>query len=187
MSLHMVRRDKMMEYDWDAVRSAYVCGEESLPKLAKRFEIPVGKVKQQSAREGWAAQRQRYREKQERASASPEERIAKMAELLLEKLRRAAEELDVYTSVSKTRRKESQYSDKGKLTGETVTEKESRETFRDVIDRSGLKQLTAALKDLKDIQSALAQEREGFAGGVVEIAAVTEEGQELEEEENQDG
>ena len=157
MSLHMVRRDKMMEYDWDAVRSAYVCGEESLPKLAKRFGIPVGKVKQQSAREGWAAQRQQYREKQEKASASPEERIAKMAELLL------------------------------KLTGETVTEKESRETFRDVIDRSGLKQLTAALKDLRDIQSALAQEREGFVGGVVEIAAVAEEGQELEEEENQDG
>ena len=100
---------------------------------------------------------------------------------------RAAEELDVYTSVSKTRRKESQYSDKGKLTGETVTEKESRKTYRDVIDRSGLKQLTAALKDLRDIQSALAQEREGFVGGVVEIAAVAEEGQELEEEENQDG
>ena len=185
MSLHMVRRDEMMEYDWDAVRNAYVCGEESLSKLAARFGIPVSRVKQRSAREGWAAQRQQYREKQEKAS--PEERIAKMAELLLEKLRRAAEELDVYTSVSKTRRKESQYSDKGKLTGETVTEKESRETFRDVIDRSGLKQLTAALKDLKDIQSALAQEREGFVGGVVEIAAVAEEGQELEEEENQDG
>ena len=56
-----------------------------------------------------------------------------------------------------------------------LTETEVRESYRDTIDRGGLKQLTAALKDLKDIQLSLTGEEEEGTSGVVEIAALLED------------
>lgn len=104
-----------------------------------------------------------------------ENRIQHLTDLLMEKLFQAVGELDVYTAVSKTRKKESLYNENGKSVGEIVTEKESRRRYRGIIDRGALKQLTAALKDLKDVQLSLTGSQDGEATGVVEIAAILEE------------
>lgn len=104
-----------------------------------------------------------------------ENRIQQLTDLLMEKLFQAVGELDVYTAVSKTRKKESLYNENGKSVGEIVTEKESRRRYRGIIDRGALKQLTAALKDLKDVQLSLTGSQDGEATGVVEIAAILEE------------
>lgn len=104
-----------------------------------------------------------------------ENRIQQLTDLLMEKLFQAVGELDVYTAVSKTRKKESLYNESGKSVGEIVTEKESRRRYRGIIDRGALKQLTAALKDLKDVQLSLTGGEDGETTGVVEIAAILEE------------
>lgn len=113
-------------------------------------------------------------EKESDALLSAEERIQQLTGLLLDKIARAVEELDVYTSVSKERKKETELNEKGKATGEIVTEKEHPRRYRDVVDRSALKQLTAALKDLKDIQLSLADDKEAVPSGIVEISALLE-------------
>lgn len=104
-----------------------------------------------------------------------ENRIQQLTDLLMEKLFQAVGELDVYTAVSKTRKKESLYNENGKSVGEIVTEKESRRRYRGIIDRGALKQLTAALKDLKDVQLSLTGRQDDEATGVVEIASILEE------------
>ncbi len=104
-----------------------------------------------------------------------EEQIQQLTELLINKLFQAVEELDVYTAVSKIRQKETLYNESGKSAGEIVTEKEHRRRYRGIIDRGALKQLTAALKDLKDIQLSLTGGEDGEATGVVEIASILEE------------
>lgn len=104
-----------------------------------------------------------------------ENRIQQLTDQLMEKLFQAVGELDVYTAVSKTRKKESLYNENGKSVGEIVTEKESRRRYRGIIDRGALKQLTAALKDLKDVQLSLTGRQDDEATGVVEIASILEE------------
>lgn len=104
-----------------------------------------------------------------------EEQIQQLTELLIDKLFQAVGELDVYTAVSKIRQKETLYNESGKSAGEIVTEKESRRRYRGIIDRGALKQLTAALKDLKDIQFSLTGGEDEEATGVVEIASILEE------------
>ena len=94
---------------------------------------------------------------------------------MIEKLFQAVGELDVYTAVSKTRKKETLYTESGKSAGEIVTEKERRRRYRGIIDRGALKQLTAALKDLKDVQLSLTGRQDDEATGVVEIASILEE------------
>ena len=113
-------------------------------------------------------------EKESDCFLTAEERIQQLTGLLLDKIARAEEELDVYTSVSKERKKETEFNEKGKATGEIVTEKEHRRRYRDVVDRSALKQLTAALKDLKDIQLSLADDKDAAPSGIVEISALLE-------------
>lgn len=104
-----------------------------------------------------------------------ENRIQQLTDQLMEKLFQAVGELDVYTAVSKTRKKESLYNENGKSVGEIVTEKESRRRYRGIIDRGALKQLTAALKDLKDVQLSLTGRQDDEATGIVEIASILEE------------
>lgn len=106
---------------------------------------------------------------------SAEDRIQQLTDQLMEKLFQAVGELDVYTAVSKTRKKETLYNESGKSAGEIVTEKEIRRRYRGIIDRGALKQLTAALKDLKDVQLSLTSGEEQEDTGVVEIAAILEE------------
>lgn len=115
-------------------------------------------------------------EKEPTAQApAAEEQIQQLTELLIDKLFQAVGELDVYTAVSKIRQKEGLYNEHGKSVGEIVTEKEHRRRYRGIIDRGALKQLTAALKDLKDIQLSLTGGEGGEATGVVEIASILEE------------
>ena len=106
---------------------------------------------------------------------SAEDRIQQLTDQLMEKLFQAVGELDVYTAVSKTRKKETLYNESGKSAGESVTEKENRRRYRGIIDRGALKQLTAALKDLKDVQISLTSGEDQEDTGVVEIAAILEE------------
>ena len=108
-------------------------------------------------------------------SPSTEDRIQQLTDQLMEKLFQAVGELDVYTAVSKTRKKETLYNESGKSAGEIITEKESRRRYRGIIDRGSLKQLTAALKDLKDVQLSLTSGEDGEDTGVVEIASILEE------------
>lgn len=166
-----------MQIDWKNIQNQYVNGGESLAQLANRLSIPLGQLKKKSAQEKWGEKRRTTQsgDQPPAGGVSPEDSIARMTVMLLEKLMQAAQELDQYTTVSKTRRKETDYNEKGKTVGETVTETEVRESYRDTIDRGGLKQLTAALKDLKDIQLSLTGEEEEGTSGVVEIAALLED------------
>lgn len=89
--------------------------------------------------------------------------VEALADRLLEKLAQAIEELNLEVTTTKVKSKEED--------GETVTE--SLEIKKSIINRTGLKQLTAVLKELQEIKAEFAalELRENQDGtGVIVLA-----------------
>lgn len=82
-------------------------------------------------------------------------RIYSLADRLSDKLEQSIDELDRAMVMNKKKTRVIEYKDdnaKGKPTKETIEENEQLIEIASIIDRAGLKQLTGALKDIKDIQ-----------------------------------
>ena len=140
-----------MAADWKKIKTEYITTNTSYRKLAQKYGVGYQAICHRSQAEGWIEQREQHRNKTisktlERISdkqASKMSRIDRIADSLLEKIEQAVEELDMRVIVIKEKEITS--------TGETTTE--SREAYEGgIVDRAGLRQITAALKDLKDIK-----------------------------------
>lgn len=84
-------------------------------------------------------------------------RIANITDSLLDKLERAVDELDIVLNTHTVKTKVTEYNndDNGKIfkpTKEVVTEDTHVIESHSIIDRSGLKSIASALKDIKEIQ-----------------------------------
>ena len=83
------------------------------------------------------------------------DRIDKAADRLLSKLERAIDELDMVIATKKTKTKDIEYNNgerPDKPTREVIVEEETVETVSVMVDRAGLRMITAALKDLKEVK-----------------------------------
>lgn len=119
---------------WTKIRTDYIFGNESLRQLARQESVDYQTLKNMAAREGWAAQRLEHRK--------VEAGVYQAAGLLLDQLCRAAGELTLRTQVTKVKEK----TESGEKTFEVpATEPGDR------VDVKALKELTGALKNLKDI------------------------------------
>ncbi len=182
-----------MAIDWISVRSQYVNGHVSLRELAKETGVSYSQIAKVAAREKWADMRGDQRIKVESAANqiiadSMAQDIAQTvidrAKTLLDlgdqlalQIQRAIGELDRKMVKSKTRTKRVVYDEKCyKPKEETLEETEDIVVADGIVDRQGLQQLTAALKNLRDVMMPL-QEGDASDGesGVVILAPTKDE------------
>jgi len=155
--------------DWIALKNEYVNTDISYRKLAEKYGVSFPTVRDRAKKEKWAEEKAAQRHKvvtvtsQKIAAVTIKKevdrvtRIINLADRLSDKLEESIEQLDTYIVRNKVKVKEVEYNDEtaiGKPTREVITETETVEVEQGNIDRQGLKLLTAALKDLKEIQTS---------------------------------
>ena len=165
-----------MDDVWLKVKNDYICGLGSLPKLSEKYGIKIDTLKRRCAKEKWRDERttttralhektvqKTVQKVAERLSNQEADRLTKLltvADQLTEKLEQAVQELDKAQKVTKRKHRVSK-----KLEGEDglpyydewTTEEEESQMVQSTVDRYGLRQLAATLKDIQAVTS--------YAGG----------------------
>lgn len=177
--------------DWIKLRNEYINGNISYRKLAEKHGVSWQTLRDRAVKEKWFEKRKNQRDKIQKKTeqktaekiaekeAQRQLRISNAADKLLKKIEIATEQLDQFITISKIKQKEVKYvTDKagfGKPEKETVKEIEDKRIVKaDHLDRLGLKQLTSALKDLKDIQFTQNEEKQQESPDInITISAAT--------------
>lgn len=155
--------------NWIAIRNEYINGNISYRKLAEKHNVSFNTLQERARKENWFEKKktqhdkitERTRQKTAEKLADREAkrllRISNAADKLLEKIEIATEQLDQFIVTNRVRQKEVKYEGQkagfGKPSKEIIKEIEDKRVVKaDHLDRIGLKQLTSALKDLRDLQ-----------------------------------
>ena len=158
----------MAEINWIDVRTEYITTLTSYRKLADKYGVSFRTLSERAKQEGWRDARAAFREnlvtkavqKAENRQADRMARIDKAADRLLSKIERAIDELDLVIVTDKVKVKEVEYADpegRGKPVKEVVEERETVKTVSVMVDRAGLRMITAALRDLKEVKGLKAE------------------------------
>ena len=150
--------------DWKTIQTEYITDESSsYRKLAEKYNVPLTTLAERAKREGWAKKKKQHRDKVITKSIKKKEteqvnrltRIQSVADRLLDRIEQSVEELDIqlYKNVEKVKVIEyNNHERPDKPTKETITEKENLTELHTIIDRKGVQELSAAIKNLKEIQ-----------------------------------
>lgn len=155
----------MAKYNWKELKKKYILGEyKDLKDFATREEINYQVVRNNS--KGWNDEKLQCDDKKitkiidktiEKVAEKEADRNAKILSIsdkLVAKVDEAINQLEQYVITNKKKTKTVEYDKKGlKPTKEVVIEEEVKEIIDGLIDKQGLKTLTAALKDIKDINT----------------------------------
>ena len=152
-----------MAADWVKIKTEYITTDTGYRKLADKYGVSFRTLSQRAKDEEWVEERKKHREKvvkkavrkAESRKADRMARIDKAADRLLGKLERAINELDLIIATDKVKTKEIEYSGcdgQGKPVREVVEERETVQVVSCIIDRAGLRMITAALRDLKEVK-----------------------------------
>lgn len=139
-----------MSADWNQIKTEYITTDTSYRKLSEKYGIHYKTIADKGKAEGWKELRSQHTHKTltktlnviSNRQADKLARIEGITDKLLVKLEQAADELDLEIIKKKTK------VDDG-LTEVTTERMEAIEGG--VVDRVGLRHLTAALKDLKEV------------------------------------
>ena len=190
-----------MKLNWAKIKSEYINGHISYRKLAEKHGIPFNTLKDRAVAEKWFEKRkeqhqkietktqQKTAEKLAEREANRLLRISDAADRLLAKIEEATEQLDQFIVTNRVKQKEVKYvtdeAGYGKVEKEVVKEGESKKVVKaDHLDRMGLKQLTSALKDLRDIQFTANEEKPTEAPNIsITVTAATPDDMTEDEEE----
>lgn len=137
--------------DWRKIKTEYITTDTSYRKLAEKYGIHYKVISERGKAEGWVQLRSQHRDKTltkslEKISDRQADKMARIdgiADKLLDKLEQAVTELDMKITTHK-------YKEETETT-ETTTEWREAEKGG-IVDRVGLRQITAALRDLKEIK-----------------------------------
>lgn len=152
--------------DWLKIKTEYITTDTSYRKLAEKYGIPKNQIAEAGKKEKWPELRVQFRdktvtktvEKIVEKKARQAAKVGDLADKLMIKLEQAIEELDQTMVTHKTKTRDVQYGDptaKGKPTREVIQEEEKLIAVDCVVDRGGLRLMTAALKDLKFIKDEI--------------------------------
>lgn len=137
--------------DWQAIKTEYITTDTSYRKLAQKHGVRYATLQARAKEEKWTELRDQHRTrtvsktltKISNKQADKLARIEGITDKLLNKLEKAVDELDLEIVKKKVKVED----------GLTETTTETMEAIEGgIVDRTGLRQLTAALKDLKEIQ-----------------------------------
>lgn len=160
--------------DWQSIKTEYITTSTSYRKLADKYGLSESYISGRAAAEGWVALRRQHRDKTitktlNRISTRQADKMARIDQLsdrLLDKLEQAIGELDVQLRKQVEKTKQIEYNNEdcpGKPTKEVIHEEEKIVDYKTIVDRQGLKQITAALRDIKEVkmlQSRLDQQEQ---------------------------
>ena len=137
--------------DWQQIKTEYITTDTSYRKLAQKHGVRYATLQARAKEEKWTELRDQHRTrtvsktltKISNKQAEKLARIEGITDKLLNKLEKAVDELDLEIVKKKVKVED----------GLTETTTETIEAIEGgIVDRTGLRQLTAALKDLKEIQ-----------------------------------
>ncbi len=186
--------------NWTKIRNEYINGNISYRKLAEKHGIVFQTLRDRAIKEKWFDKRKEQRDKirikteQKTAEKLAEReadrllRISNAADKLLEKIEEATEQLDQFIVTNKIKQKEVKYvsgkAGYGKPMKEVIKEVEDKRIVKaEHLDRMGLKQLTSALKDLRDIQFTQNEEKPQESPNInITVMAATPDDIESDEE-----
>ena len=149
--------------DWKKIKAEYITTNTSYRKLAEKHGVHYKVISERGKNEKWVELRAQHRDKTLTKTldkigdkqADQMARIEGLADRLLDKLEQAITELDLqlFKHVDKT--KEIEYNNPqraDKPTREVIHEEEKLLEMKSIVDRNGLKQIAAALKDIKEVK-----------------------------------
>ena len=188
--------------NWLEIQSEYINGHISYRKLAEKHGISFNTLKDRAVADKWFEKKKEQHNKieiktQQKSADKLAEReanrllrISNAADRLLAKIEEATEQLDQFIITNRVKQKEVEYeygeAGYGKVKKETIKEGENRKVIKaDHLDRAGLKQLTSALKDLRDIHFTQEEEKPQETPNIsINIRAATPDDIESEEDEH---
>ncbi len=146
---------------WETIQQDYVTTDSSYAALARAYGVPRSTLRRRAKAENWQRQREEFRRQ---AQTARQDRVDRLLEGVLDRLEQALEQVRMQPVVYKTRRDTPEG---------TVTEERKEFQPGTVVDRDGLRQILAMLKELKALQEeggektlvvTLAGELPDFAG-----------------------
>lgn len=156
-------REGRLVVDWKKIKTEYITTNTSYRKLAEKHDVHYKVISERGKSEKWVELRDQHRDKTltktlEQISDKQADQMARihgLADQLLDKVEQAIQELDLqlFKHVDKT--KEIEYKNPkraDKPTREIVHEEEKLLEVKSIVDRNGLKQIAAALKDIKEVK-----------------------------------
>lgn len=153
-----------MDYPWQKIKAEYITDAAATYRsLSEKYGVPLGTLQKRAKKENWPLLKKQSGDRTDaKAVAVLEARnVQKIARLhditdkLLDKLEQAVDELDTQVVTHSVKTKVIEYNNDlrpDKPTKETITEEEQLIAVQTIIDRSGLKSITAALRDIKEVQ-----------------------------------
>lgn len=182
----------MKKNNWAAIRAEYITTDISYEQLAKKYGVTKTAIWKHAKPEKWVEERTKYISKKNeevvkrvenkdiKNTVSRIERINALADKLLTKLERACDELgedfidETATEEISCRETDSNGNCKSDETIR-ITSIKRNECRKLPVNRNGLRQLAAALKDLRDIQIDGNSAENDENTGVVVLAPVDAE------------
>ena len=150
--------------DWKTIRNEYITDESSsYRKLAKKYDVSLTAITNKAKQENWVEKRRQFKDKTTTKtmevlsdkSADKLKRVSDITDKLLDKLEKAVEELDIQLFKDVVKTKVIEYNHElrpDKPTKETIHEEEKVIEVKSIVDRSGIKALASALRDIKEVQ-----------------------------------
>ena len=140
--------------DWLKIKTEYITTDISYRKLAEKYGMRYATIQARGQQEGWQLLRDQFRaktvsktiEKTSEKKARQAAKVGDLADKMLIKLEQAIDELDLKVTTHKIKTE--------RANQETTVEFQVAEEGG-TVDRAGLRQLTAALKDLKIIKDEI--------------------------------
>ena len=149
--------------DWQKIKTEYITTNISYRALEQKYGINYKVIADKGKKEGWSQLRSQHRDSTLTKALEADSnktvdrllRIQSAADSLLDKIEQAITELNIQLAKETHREKVVEYNNPDrpdKPTKEIVHETEKVLEFASIIDRQGLKQIAAALKDIEDVQ-----------------------------------
>lgn len=151
--------------DWQAIKTEYITSTSgtSYRKLAKKYGVSYVQIGNVGKEENWVELRRQHLDSiltkslaaDSKKKVDRAKRLRDAADRLLDKVEKAIDELDLQMVTHKDKTKTIEYDNPqraDKPTKEIVHETEQILSVSSIIDRKGLQQIAAALKDIRDIQ-----------------------------------
>ena len=140
--------------DWQQIKTEYITTDTSYRKLAAKYGVSSQAICVKSKQEGWIELREQFKnktlaktvEKVAEKKAKQAAKVTDLADKLLVKLEQAIDELDLTVTTHKIKTE----------TGNTERTAEYKTaTPGGTIDRAGLRQLSAVLRDLQAVKGEI--------------------------------
>lgn len=143
-----------MDVNWLEIKTEYITTDISYRKLAEKYGLRYATLQKRGQEEDWQTLRDQFRaktvsktiDKMAEKKAKQAAKVGDLADKLLVKLEQAIDELDLKVTTHKVK------TERGNK--ETTVEYKTAEEGG-TVDRTGLRQLTGALKELKFIKDEI--------------------------------